>query len=253
MAFLRDLHNQLSLATRCTLRMAESDAVELDPAFIGEVREHTITSNVEVPELGEIWGARSGPTVANQTTVPACAVIHIFSSVLCYCSTPSFVAGLICVDMSMSVAQVISGLNEKRAAVEKELHTFGSAPKGQKDVYKECSKFHKAYAAALEVAWLVICTLAPSLNCLQASATCVAIATKQMLLHTEPRGHQPHSQNIQQPGGADRPGKAAAAGPAVPAHERQIGERRAKSSAYGCVCRPAARRVSTFDMLQLDT
>ena len=59
---------------------------------------------------------------------------------------------VLCEDVVMSAWQVISGLNEKRAAVEKELNTFGSAPKGQKDVYKECSKFHKAYAAALEVA-----------------------------------------------------------------------------------------------------
>lgn len=54
----------------------------------------------------------------------------------------------------MSGAQVINGLNERRGKVEKELSTFGQAPKGQKDVFAQCNKFHRAYAAALEVSMI---------------------------------------------------------------------------------------------------
>lgn len=48
-------------------------------------------------------------------------------------------------------AQVINGLNTKRALVEKELLTFGKAPKGIKDIFHQCRNFERAYTRALEV------------------------------------------------------------------------------------------------------
>ena len=47
--------------------------------------------------------------------------------------------------------QVIGALNEKRAAVEKELASFGKAPKGMKDIFHQCQNFERAYKVALEV------------------------------------------------------------------------------------------------------
>jgi hypothetical protein len=47
--------------------------------------------------------------------------------------------------------QVINGLNAKRALVEKELISFGKAPKGIKDIFHQCRNFERAYARALEV------------------------------------------------------------------------------------------------------
>ena len=134
---------------------------------------------------------------------------------------------MLCVSIRMCAWQVISGLAEKRAAVEKELNTFGSAPKGQKDVYKECSKFHKAYAVALEVASCAAalwCFIAQFQDLHRLSAVDQSDTVVHISLLAESRGDQPHPQDLQQPGGPHGSGEAAATGPALSAHERQVGE-----------------------------
>ncbi len=47
--------------------------------------------------------------------------------------------------------QIIGGLTDKRASVEKELALMGKAPKGIKDIFHQCRNFERAYATALEV------------------------------------------------------------------------------------------------------
>ena len=67
--------------------------------------------------------------------------------------------------------QIINGLNSKRSLVEKELLSFGKAPKGIKDIFHQCRNFERAYARALEVrAGSVACTCCAPVLCMDAAA-----------------------------------------------------------------------------------